>query len=76
MKATIHYYKYNLDSTKAETEYTGLVWLLDQGISTENCIYYSYTGIFTFGWRKSLSEPERDALSLLLVGFPYNYELK
>lgn len=59
-----------------ESEYAGMVWLLDRNINTENCIYYSHTGKFCFGWRNPVSASVKSALLDILVEFPFEYEIK
>jgi hypothetical protein len=61
---------------KAQTEYEGFSWLLDRNIETENCIYYSHTKTFCFGWRNSLTAEVKAQLEKALVGFPFPVEFK
>lgn len=60
----------------AEREYKGFKWLMDRGINTDNCIYYDHTKLFSFGWRNKLSFEVEQELKKILVGFPYEYEIK
>lgn len=60
----------------SEIEMTGMLWIMDQGLSTENCIYYSHTKVFTFGWRNPVSKEERKAIDTAMQGFKFNYEVK
>ena len=53
-----------------------MVWLLDRNINAENCIYYSHTRKFCFGWRNPVSESVKSALLDVLVEFPFDYEIK
>ncbi len=55
----------------------GFVWLMDRGIRTENVIFYSHTGRFSFGWRKPLGESELAELLAAMNGeFPFPYDIK
>lgn len=60
----------------ARTNRDGMLWLIDHGIETENCIYYSHTNKFCFGWRQSLAESVKEELKARLVDFPYPVEFK
>jgi hypothetical protein len=67
------------DIENSKIELAAFTWLIDNGIDEqyiENCIYYDHAGRFTFGWRKKLSNKEKDELSVLLLNFPYTYDLK
>jgi hypothetical protein len=54
----------------------GFLWLLNRGINTENCIFYSHTGRFGFGWRNEYRRAAYSALSDLLKEFPFPYDIK
>lgn len=60
----------------AATEWRGFTWLLDHEILTNNCIYYSHTNKFCFGWRSPLDENVARQLESDLRGFPFVYEMK
>lgn len=60
----------------ATAKHDGLLWLMDRGVGIDNCIYYSHTDIFCFGWRSPVSEAVRSSLLDALVEFPFNYEIK
>lgn len=67
-KAAIH---------KAETEYKGFTWLMDNGINTDNVIYYSHTNLFCFGWRGNGIDKELESDLLDVISeFPFAYEIK
>lgn len=69
--------KYAKDAADVQTEYKGMLWLLDNGFGPnimENCIFYNHTGKFGFGWRTPLSDLQRDAL--LEKEFPFPYDMK
>ena len=68
--------KYVRNQKTNETEYRGFLWLLDHGVNTENCIYYSHTDKFSFGWRQPVSAAIKSALLDVLTEFPYTYEIK
>jgi hypothetical protein len=60
----------------ANTEYDGFKWLTDRGINTANCIYYSHTMRFCFGWRESITGDVRTAILDVLRKFPFDYDVK
>lgn len=68
--------KRNTAIENANTEYNGLIWLMDHGISINNVIYYSHTGRFGFGWRKPIGDAEYSRLVDLLCEFPFDYDIK
>lgn len=63
----------------ATTERDGFLWLLDHvgsGI-VENCIYYSHTGKFSFGWRsKGVDKEVESAILDCISEFRFPYEIK
>lgn len=67
-------YESSIDAAK--TKHDGLLWLMDNGVSIDNCIYYSHTDRFCFGWRKPLSDAVKSDLLDILVEFPFDYDLK
>lgn len=60
----------------AKTEHDGFIWLMDNQVNIENCIYYSHTDIFSFGWRSPVSPEVKSKLLDVLTEFPHNYEIK
>ncbi len=68
--------KYTRNQKTNETEYKGFIWFLDHGINTENCIYYSHTDKFSFGWRQPVSASVKSSLLDVLTEFPFEYEIK
>ncbi len=60
----------------AETERDGMLWLMDNGINVENCIYYSHTDCFGFGWREPVSPAVESAILDVISEFPFRYEIK
>lgn len=57
--------------TKAQT------WLMDNGLNLlGNCIYYSHTKRFGFGWRTPLTAEEKSKLLDVISEFPFDYDLK
>lgn len=60
----------------ATTERDGKLWLLSKGIPLENCIYYTHTNTFCFGWRNPFTGAAREALQKALDGFPFPLEFK
>lgn len=73
-KWAIAKYKKNLESAKIE--YAGFMLIVESGLDYNNCIYYSHTGRFCFGWRTSLTEAEKIEIGEKLKKFPYNYDMK
>lgn len=59
-----------------ETECKGFIWLLDNDINIENCIFYEHTNTFSFGWQSQLDNEVASILSDKLDAFPYTYEIK
>lgn len=68
--------KYVRNQKTNETEYKGFIWLLDHSVNVENCIYYSHTDKFSFGWRQPVSASVKSALLDVLTEFPFEYEIK
>lgn len=68
--------EYQQTTTNAKTELDGLLWLMDNGINTDNCIFYNHKNIFSFGWRNPTDESIKDELVELLKNFPFAYEIK
>lgn len=66
------------DSTihHAQVKFDGFTWLMDHGVNTENCIYYSHKGKFNFGWREPIKGAVRDSLLESLHGFPFEYDVE
>ncbi len=62
--------------SNAADERDGMFWLLDKGLRIDNVIYYTHTSKFCFGWRKSITGGEREALVKELKGFRWDYEIK
>src|SRR5574342_721932 len=60
----------------AETEFKGFTWLMDHGIKTDNCIYYSHTDRFSFGWRNPVDAEFLSELLDVVSEFPFAYEIK
>jgi hypothetical protein len=61
---------------KAETKKDGFLWLLDNGINTDNAIYYDHVDTFSFGWRHKIDKLVADELRGKLEKFPFKYEIK
>jgi len=60
----------------ATTEHDGIMWLLDNGVNTNNVIFYSHTGRFGFGWRKPIDDELYSSLVDVLCEFPFDYDIK
>lgn len=59
-----------------ETERDGILWFMDRGIPTENLIYYSHTGIFTFGWRQPVGPALLSRILDVISEFGRPYAIK
>jgi len=68
--------KYNKAIRTAKTEFNGYNWLMGNGVNIENCIYYSHTDKFSFGWRNPVSQEVKSKLLDILTEFPFDYEIK
>lgn len=68
--------KYEKAISSATTEHAGFMWLLDHGIRTDNCIYYSHTDKFCFGWREPYTGALLSDLLDVISEFPFDYDLK
>jgi hypothetical protein len=67
----------DIESSKIELK--AFTWLIENGIKEEyidNCIYYTRTGRFCFGWREKLTEKEKEELQGLLCKFKFDYDFK
>ena len=60
----------------AQTEHDGLLWLMDNNVNIDNCIYYKHTGRFCFGWRSPIGESVKSKLLDTLCEFPFDYDIK
>ncbi|MFA5346541.1 MAG: hypothetical protein WC294_00220 [Methanoregula sp.] len=63
----------------SKIELAAFTWLIENGIKAEyieNCIYYSHTGRFCFGWRNPLTEAEKAELKGALCEFMFDYDFK
>jgi hypothetical protein len=56
---------------KAQTTRDGLLWLLDNGLDTDNWIYYDHTGRWAFGWRNPVRE-----VPAKVCEFPFDFDIK
>ncbi len=61
--------------SKATIKRDGLIWLMDNGLSNENVIYYDHTNKFTFGWRTKLDADTVSAILDVISEFPFPYEI-
>lgn len=68
--------KRDREVASAQTEASGLLWLLDRGVSIDNVIYYSHTDRFCFGWRAPVSDTVASKLLDIMSEFPHRYEIK
>ena len=64
------------EKAKIQQEIDGFQWLYDHNVSDYNCICYSHSGVFTFGWRIVLNQEEVHVMNEALKEFPFEYELK
>ena len=70
--------KRNATVAAANEEYAGFKLMMDNSMNVENCIYYTHTRIFSFGWKNELSEEVAKILlsKLRSINFPYQAEVK
>lgn len=63
---------------KAKVKRDGMVWLIDHGVNTDNCIYYDHTKVFTFGWQSPVSEEVAKEIERILQTkrFPYQWQFE
>jgi len=63
----------------ARIERDGFTWLIDNGVKTNNCIFYGHqgdSGTFVFGWRSGYAPEVSAHMEGLLQCFPFLYEFK
>jgi hypothetical protein len=63
-------------TNEATTKHDGFIWLMDNGVYIDNCIYYSHTNKFCFGWKQPVSDAVKSALLDIISEFPFAYEIK
>lgn len=63
-------------SREALTKRDGMLWLMDNGLSIDNVIYYSHTDKFGFGWRKPIGAAVLSNILDKISEFPFSYEIK
>lgn len=68
--------KFKDTTQNAKNEHDGLLWLLDNGVNINNCIYYDHTSYFCFGWKVPVSKDVRSKLLDMLNEFPFDYDIK
>lgn len=64
------------DIEHATTERDGKLWLLDNGLKTDNWIFYSHTGEWCLGWRTPLTQAQSEEWRNALEDFPFPYSIK
>ena len=64
------------DIEAAQIEYEGFKQIIEAGLDFDNCIYYSHTGRFCFGWRTPLKEAEKIEIGDKLKKFAFEYDMK
>lgn len=60
----------------AATERDGFLWLLDNGVNTDNVIFYTHTGRFGFGWRRPIDDVLLSTLLEVITEFRWPYDIK
>ena len=60
----------------AKIEYEGFKQIIEADLDFDNCIYYTHTGRFCFGWRNPLTEDEKIRIGDRLKRFGYDYDMK
>jgi len=68
--------QYQTATENAKDEHDGLLWLMDNGVSIDNVIYYNHTHRFCFGWRSPVSQAVKSKLLDVLCEFPFDYDIK
>jgi hypothetical protein len=64
-----------LRAAKVETK--ALTWLMDHDLQLiDNCIFYTHTWRFGFGWRTPLTDEEKSKLLDVISEFPFDYDIK
>jgi len=59
----------------ARLQEEAFTWLLDREFrEIDNVIHYDHTRVFCFGWRRQLSNEEKEELKKLLEDFPFKWE--
>jgi hypothetical protein len=58
------------------TNERAMLWVLDQGLSIDNVIFYHHTETLCFGWRDKLSEKAIAALLDVVSECPFKYEIR
>ena len=66
---------YDKTTSIAKTEYEGFIWLMDNGVNIDNCIFYNHSNIFSFGWRNKVSDEVKSELLDILCEFQFPYEI-
>lgn len=66
---------YDATIRNATTKRDAMLWLMDRGIKTDNVIFYSHTGRFSFGWRTKLDADTAAALLAVISEFSWPYDL-
>ena len=60
----------------AQIEFDGFTWCLDNGIDTNDLIFYSHTERFCYGWHDGLDDVRYSEAEEKFKGFPYAVDLK
>lgn len=68
--------EYDKTIKATQMEFDGFTWLLDHGINTENCIFYSHKLMFSFGWQSPISAEVKAQLEQALQDFQFPVEYK
>jgi hypothetical protein len=61
---------------KLQEEYERFTWLMDNGISVDNVIYYDHTKKTSFGWREPLSPKRTEEVLDIIDAFPWSWYVK
>lgn len=60
----------------AHTELEAFTMLLNAGIDTENCIFYSHKQTFCFGWSRGLTREEAAAIDRKIKSLPFKWAVE
>ena len=68
----------NRDDTirNANMKHDGFLWFMNRGIRTDNMIFYTHTGRFSWGWRTPVSADLLSHLLDVVTEFPFPYDVK
>ena len=60
----------------ANIKHDGFLWFMDRGIRTDNLIFYTHAGRFSWGWKTPVSADFLSHLLDVITEFPFPYDIK